>query len=116
MPRLVVVGSSYEVCDGVVHKNPGIRVTARDSRGTQGLSIYPPRTCDAQRQADAALVAFEAELEDALGMEANRGRALGAARLEAADTFDLEMMREMGYCPVSKLLAHLARRAPGASP
>ena len=42
---------------------------------------------------------------------------LEAARLRQRTTFDLEMMRELGYCSgVENYSRHLARRAPGSRP
>ena len=45
------------------------------------------------------------------------GRVLEAARLRQRTTFDLEMMRELGYCSgVENYSRHLARRAAGSRP
>ncbi len=45
------------------------------------------------------------------------GRALEAARLRQRTTFDLEMLRELGYCSgVENYSRHLARREAGSRP
>ncbi len=58
-----------------------------------------------------------AELEARLtGLEAE-GRALEAARLRQRTTFDLEMMRELGYCSgIENYSRHLSAREPGSRP
>ncbi|HEY8867822.1 MAG TPA: excinuclease ABC subunit UvrB [Candidatus Limnocylindrales bacterium] len=64
-----------------------------------------------------AIVDIEAEMEERVtGLEAE-GRALEAARLRQRTTFDLEMLRELGYCSgVENYSRHLSRRAAGSRP
>jgi len=65
----------------------------------------------------AALVDIEAEMEERVGQMEAEGRVLEAARLRQRTTFDLEMMRELGYCSgVENYSRHLSRRAPGSRP
>src|SRR5689334_2805525 len=64
-----------------------------------------------------ALVDIEAEMEERVGQMEAEGRVLEAARLRQRTTFDLEMMRELGYCSgVENYSRHLARRAAGSRP
>src|SRR5213595_1775564 len=64
-----------------------------------------------------ALVDIEAEMEERVGEMEAAGRVLEAARLRQRTTFDLEMMRELGYCSgVENYSRHLARRAAGSRP
>ncbi|MEO8229075.1 MAG: excinuclease ABC subunit UvrB, partial [Chloroflexota bacterium] len=64
-----------------------------------------------------ALVDIEAETELRVGEMEAQGRVLEAARLRQRTTFDLEMMRELGYCSgVENYSRHLARRAAGSRP
>src|SRR4249919_2556062 len=64
-----------------------------------------------------ALVDIEAEMELRVGEMEGQGRILEAARLRQRTTFDLEMMRELGYCSgVENYSRHLARRAAGSRP
>jgi excinuclease ABC subunit B len=82
------------------------------------LSIYPAThfVTPADKMM-AALVDIEAEMEVRVGELEAAGRALEAARLRQRTTFDLEMMRELGYCSgVENYSRHLARRAPGSRP
>ncbi len=65
----------------------------------------------------AAIVDIEAEMEERVaGLEAE-GRALEGARLRQRTTFDLEMLRELGYCSgVENYSRHLSRRDAGSRP
>ncbi len=64
-----------------------------------------------------ALQSIEAEMEERVGQMEAQGRALEAARLRQRTTFDLEMMRELGYCSgVENYSRHLSQREPGSRP
>jgi excinuclease ABC subunit B len=64
-----------------------------------------------------AIVDIEAEMEERVGQLEAEGRALEGARLRQRTTFDLEMLRELGYCSgVENYSRHLARREPGSRP
>jgi excinuclease ABC subunit B len=64
-----------------------------------------------------ALVDIEAEMEARTGELEAEGRVLEAARLRQRTTFDLEMMRELGYCSgVENYSRHLSRREAGSRP
>jgi excinuclease ABC subunit B len=64
-----------------------------------------------------AIVDIEAEMEERVTEMEAEGRALEAARLRQRTTFDLEMLRELGYCSgVENYSRHLARREPGSRP
>ncbi len=64
-----------------------------------------------------AIVDIEAEMEVRVGELEHEGRALEAARLRQRTTFDLEMLRELGFCSgVENYSRHLARREAGSRP
>jgi excinuclease ABC subunit B len=64
-----------------------------------------------------AMVDIEAEMEDRVGQLETEGRVLEAARLRQRTTFDLEMMRELGFCTgIENYSRHLSRREPGSRP
>src|SRR3954453_8481775 len=77
------------------------------------LSIYPAtHFVTPNDKLMAALVDIEAEMEERVGELESQGRVLEGARLRQRTTFDLEMMRELGYCSgVENYSRHLARRA-----
>ncbi|MHB8893493.1 MAG: DEAD/DEAH box helicase family protein, partial [Candidatus Limnocylindrales bacterium] len=62
-----------------------------------------------------AIVDIEAEMELRVGQMEAEGRALEAARLRQRTTFDMEMLRELGYCSgVENYSRHLSQREPGS--
>ena len=64
-----------------------------------------------------AIVDIEVEMEERVGQLETEGRALEGARLRQRTTFDLEMMRELGYCTgVENYSRHLSRREAGSRP
>jgi len=66
---------------------------------------------------EAALAGIEAELEERLGHFRERGMPLEAERLEQRTKYDLEMIREIGYCSgIENYSRHLDGRLPGQPP
>jgi len=64
-----------------------------------------------------ALESIEKELEERLHELKAQGKLLEAARLESRTNYDLEMLREAGYChAVENYSRHLSGRAPGSPP
>lgn len=64
-----------------------------------------------------AIESIEEELEQRLKELRAQGKLLEAQRLEQRTRFDLEMLREMGYCPgIENYSRHLDGRKPGEPP
>lgn len=64
-----------------------------------------------------AIVNIEAELEEQLEKFREEGKLLEAQRLEQRTNYDLEMMREMGYCSgIENYSRHLNLMPEGATP
>jgi excinuclease ABC subunit B len=64
-----------------------------------------------------AIAGIEVEMEERVGQLEAEGRALEAARLQQRTVFDLEMMRELGYCTgIENYSRHLSQREPGSRP
>ena len=64
-----------------------------------------------------AIETIKHELEDRLGELKCRGKLLEAARLEQRTNYDIEMLREAGYChAVENYSRHLSQRPAGSSP
>ena len=84
----------------------------------QEMDIYPAKHFVTSREKlDMALVDVEVELEERLREFRSQDKVLEAARLESRTNYDLEMMRETGFCSgVENYSRHLARRAAGSSP
>ena len=82
------------------------------------IEIYPAKHfVTSQEKMDAGLKDIEAELEERLKQLRDGGKVLEAARLEQRTRFDLEMLREAGYCSgIENYSRHLARRQAGSRP
>ena len=82
------------------------------------ISIYPAsHYVTPVEKLREAVVDIEAEMEERCGQLEAEGRALEAARLRQRTTFDLEMMRELGFCSgIENYSRHLARRPAGSRP
>ncbi len=80
--------------------------------------IYPAKQFVTSRQTiEKALVTIEQELAEQLNVLRSRGKLLEAQRLEQRTRFDMEMMREVGYCSgIENYSRHIAGRAPGSRP
>ncbi|MDP9110244.1 MAG: excinuclease ABC subunit UvrB, partial [Candidatus Eremiobacteraeota bacterium] len=64
-----------------------------------------------------AIQSIEAELEDRLKLFKEQGKLLEAQRLEMRTRYDLDMLREVGYCNgVENYSRHLTGREPGSTP
>ncbi|MCM3023353.1 excinuclease ABC subunit UvrB [Heyndrickxia ginsengihumi] len=64
-----------------------------------------------------AIQNIEKELEERLKEMRDAGKLLEAQRLEQRTNYDLEMMREMGFCSgIENYSRHLTLRPPGATP
>jgi excinuclease ABC subunit B len=82
------------------------------------LSIYPAKhyITDAEKTKEA-IADIEAELEERLAMFKESGKFLEAQRLEQRTRYDLEMLKEVGYCSgIENYSRHFDRRAPGTHP
>ena len=65
----------------------------------------------------AAIGDIEVEMEERVRELEAHGQALEAARLRQRTMFDLEMLREVGFCPgIENYSRHLSRRESGSRP
>ncbi len=65
----------------------------------------------------AAVETIGAEMDERVAWLEEQGRALEAARLRQRTTFDLEMIRELGFCSgIENYSRHLSGREPGSRP
>ncbi len=66
---------------------------------------------------ERAIKSIEEELEQRLEELRSQGKLLEAQRLERRTRFDLEMLKEVGYCPgIENYSRHLSGRKPGERP
>jgi excinuclease ABC subunit B len=80
--------------------------------------IYPAKQFVTSRETlERAMGGIEKELEERLAVLRSAGKLLEAQRLEQRTRFDLEMMREVGYCSgIENYSRHIAGRPPGSRP
>ena len=82
------------------------------------VNIYPAKHFVTSH--DKLMVAIEnikQELAERLKALKEQGKVLEAARLESRTNYDIEMLREAGYCAgVENYSRHLSGRAPGSPP
>jgi excinuclease ABC B subunit len=82
------------------------------------VHIFPAKvfiTPDEKRE--KALADIEAELEERLKELRAQGKLLEAQRLEQRTRYDIEMIREVGYCAgIENYSRHLQQRPPGSPP
>jgi len=66
---------------------------------------------------ERALKSIEGELEERLAELKSQGKLLEAQRLAARTRYDMELIREVGYCPgIENYSRHLAGAPPGSRP
>jgi excinuclease ABC subunit B len=84
----------------------------------QRLDIYPAKHwVTTQERLNKSITAIEQELEERLKELEAEGKLLEAARLKQRTNFDIEMLRETGFCSgVENYSRHLAGRGPGEQP
>ncbi len=84
----------------------------------RNLEIYPARHfITPQEKLVLALQDIEKELEERLAELRREEKLLEAQRLEQRTRYDIEMMREVGYCSgIENYSRHLTRRQPGEPP
>ncbi len=82
------------------------------------LWIYPASHYVAsQERMERAVVGIEAELEERLAEFEDQGKLLEAQRLRMRTGYDLEMMKEIGFCSgIENYSRHIDGRQPGEPP
>ena len=84
----------------------------------QQMDIYPAKHFVTPREKlEMALGDINVELAERLSEFREQGKVVEAARLESRTNYDMEMMRETGFCGgVENYSRHLARRGAGSTP
>jgi len=82
------------------------------------IDIYPAKHfVTSQDKLTLAIETIKQELEERLAELKQQGKVLEAARLEARTNYDIEMLREAGYCAgVENYSRHLSQRPLGSPP
>jgi excinuclease ABC subunit B len=84
----------------------------------ESIAIYPAKHfVTSHSKLMTAIESIKQELAERLTELKAQGKLLEAARLEARTNYDIEMLREAGYChAVENYSRHLAQRPPGSPP
>ena len=84
----------------------------------ESLQIFPAKHfITPEEEREQALADTEVELETQLAELKAQGKLLEAQRLEQRTQYDIEMIREVGYCSgIENYSRHLQRRPAGSSP
>ncbi len=109
------VGLFGDEIDEIVSFDP---LTGREVRRHDRISIYPKSHFVTPRARTMyAMTAIKAELTERLAELEGAGRVLEAHRLHQRTMFDLEMIKEIGYCHgIENYSRHLSGRLAGEPP
>jgi excinuclease ABC subunit B len=93
-------------------------VTGEVLREVESTAIYPAKYFVTSReQVQKAIVQIEADLEERLKYFHSQEKYLEAQRLEQRTKFDIEMMKEIGYCSgIENYSVYMDGRTPGTRP
>jgi excinuclease ABC subunit B len=93
-------------------------VTGEILQSLDGLNIYPARHfVTPTEKLEAAIAAIDLEMQVQVAHLESEGKLLEAQRLSQRSRYDLEMLREVGYCNgVENYSRHLAGRNAGDPP
>jgi excinuclease ABC subunit B len=82
------------------------------------VAIYPAKHfVTTYPRIEEAIKSIRAELKEHLGWLKSEGKLLEAQRLESRTRYDLEMMKEIGYCAgIENYSRHISGRKPGERP
>src|SRR2546425_236782 len=106
---------SGDVVDAI-HRIDPLRGAVRER--LPAVHIYPAsHYVTPAAQLERALGTIHEELQERLAFLRTRNRLLEAQRLEQRTLFDIEMLRELGYCHgIENYSRHLTGRRPGEAP
>ncbi len=109
------VGFFGDEIDRITRVDP---VTGEVSRPISSAAIFPASHYVSSREAlERAVVSIEEELAERLSSLEGEGKLLEAQRLRMRTNYDLEMIREVGFCNgIENYSRHFDGRAPGEAP
>jgi len=82
------------------------------------IIIHPRRFFSTPKEIlDVSIQGIERELEERIAFFKNQGKVIEAERIEERTLYDLDMLREFGYCPgIENYSLYLSQRRPGEPP
>jgi excinuclease ABC subunit B len=113
--RIIRVEFFGDEIDAIRYVDP---VTGATLQSMEAVNVYPARHfVTPEERLQSACDAIEVELKERLEELEKQGKLLEAQRLEQRTRYDLEVLREVGFCSgVENYSRHLAGRLPGESP
>ena len=100
--------------DRISHINP---VTGMPTKIVSHVVIYPAsHYVTSKDKMDRALVEIEKELDEREAWFIEHGKLVEAQRIRQRTTYDMEMMRELGYCSVIENYSRIISNRPVGSP
>jgi excinuclease ABC subunit B len=113
--RIIRVEFFGDEIDAIRYVDP---ITGATLQSMESLSVYPAKHfVTPDERIEEACNAIQEELRDQLEYLEKEGKLLEAQRLEQRTRYDLEMIREVGYCNgVENYARHLAGRVAGSPP
>lgn len=113
--RIIRVEFFGDEIDAIRYVDP---VTGEIIKSVEALNIYPARHfVTPEDQLEAACDAIEQELKQRKAELEQAGKLLEAQRIDQRTRYDLELLREVGYCNgVENYSRHLAGRQAGEPP
>ena len=110
--RIELFGDEIEKIREIDH------VTSRPIKEHERIAIYPAKHfVTTEAKINSAIGVIKEELKERLEFFRDNNKLLEAQRLEMRTNYDLEMLRELGYCNgVENYSRHLAGRPPGSRP
>ena len=89
------------------------------SIGTRSHVLVPPASqyVTSKDKLDKAIITIEQELEERIKYFKEQNKLIEAQRIEERTNFDIEMMKETGFCQgIENYSRHLSGREPGSPP
>ncbi|MBW4553215.1 MAG: excinuclease ABC subunit UvrB [Aphanocapsa sp. GSE-SYN-MK-11-07L] len=113
--RIIRVEFFGDEIDAIRYVDP---LTGAVLQSLDNMRVYPARHfVTPEERLEESCQAIQAELQQQLALLEGEGKLLEAQRLEQRTRYDLEMLREVGYCNgVENYSRHLAGRQAGESP
>ncbi len=93
-------------------------VTGNVIREVESVAVYPAKYfVTSKEKINKAIVTIEEELKERLEYFRREGKFVEAQRLEQRTRFDIEMIKEIGYCAgIENYSRHMDGRPPGSRP
>jgi len=94
------------------------KLTGKMRRSRKYISIFPAsHYVTTPEKMEHAIISIEEELDDRLIQLRQEGKLVEAYRLEQRTMYDLEMLKETGFCKgIENYSRHISGRTPGTAP